>query len=196
MLVGNKGKLMTAGNPSRGAIAAGAVLGALMIPLWIAQVSNLSDLTGNDAAGNGLAQALAAGAILLLWALLAVLAVIAYAAGDMPAPGAIAAAVLIPAYGFAAIAALELLTHPGEPPYRWPLLVPALVPPLVVIYCFWALLPMARAAIPARLATALIWGAVLILCAAIVPMRAMRHAAIEQDVPRTALAAVASLKPS
>lgn len=172
---------MTPGKSSSGPVVAGAILSALMLPLWIVQLSLLSDLTGSDAAGNGLAQAFAAGAIILLWALLAVLASVAYLNGDMPAWAGVATAILIPASGFAAMAALELLTHPGEPPFRWPLVIPALVPPLVVIFCFWALVPLLRAAIPASLAAGFAWGVVLGLSAAILPMQAIRHAAIEQE---------------
>ena len=77
-------------------------------------------------------------------------------AGAMPKSAAIAAILLIPASGFAAMTALGLLAAAELSPHHLPILVPALVPPLVLAYCGWALVPAMRAAVPAGLAAGIV----------------------------------------
>ncbi len=163
--------------PSVG-IAAGLSIIALL--LWAIQLALLTDLTGSDAAGNALAQAYCAIAIILLWVLLAVLTLIAFFKGAMPTPAAIAALILVPVSGDAALSALELLRAPELAPYRWPIIIPVLAPPIVVAFTFWALLPGLHARIPARYAASIAWGTVLLLCVALVPLQKMRGAVGDQ----------------
>ena len=72
-------------SPASVGIAAGLSIIALL--LWALQLALLHDLTGSDAAGNALTQAYGAIAIILLWVLLAVLALMAFFKGAMPAAG-------------------------------------------------------------------------------------------------------------
>jgi hypothetical protein len=58
--------------------------------------------------------------------------------------------------------------------------IPAAIPPLVVAFCFWSLLPKLRAAIPAGIAAGTVWGGVLVLWLAIVPLMQMRQDAKDQ----------------
>jgi hypothetical protein len=95
---------------------------------------------------------------------------------------AFAALILIPASGIVAMTALGLLSHPDVTPFHWPIIIPALVPPLVVAFCFWALFPSMRAAIPAPLAAGFAWGAVLIVCVAVWPMTEMRRGAEDREI--------------
>ena len=161
-------------SPASVGVAAG--LSIIVLLLWALQLALLSDLSGSDAAGNALTQAYAAIAIILLWVLLAILALIAFFKGAMPAPAAIAALVLIPVSGSVALSALELLRAAELAPYRWPIIIPALVPPIVVAFCFWALLPGVQARVPAIYASVIAWGSVLLLCIALVPFQQMRGA--------------------
>ncbi|MGB9298086.1 MAG: hypothetical protein WCB52_17990, partial [Pseudolabrys sp.] len=108
--------------------------------------------------GNAYAQAFGAIEIIVLWLLLAVLAIIAWAKGDMPAWTVIAAAILVPVSGFVTMTALELLARPHIPPFLWPIAIPALVPPLVVAFCFWALLPSTHVRVPAVYAGGIAWA--------------------------------------
>lgn len=165
-------------SPASVGIAAGLSIIALL--LWALQLALLHDLTGSDAAGNALTQAYGAIAIILLWALLAVLALMAFFKGAMPAPAAIAALILIPVSGDAALSALELLRAPELAPHRWPIIIPALAPPIVVAFCFWALLPGIHARVPAIYAGVIAWGSVLLLCIALVPFQQMRGAVGDQ----------------
>ncbi len=112
--------------------------------------------------------------------MLAVIAIIAGVKGVMAWPAALAAAILIPASGFVTFEALELLSRPRLPPFLWPLVIPALVPPLIFAFCIWALFPSLRAAIPARLAGGIVWGATLVLCLSIIPLQQTRDRANEQ----------------
>ncbi len=160
---------------SPGAVGLSIALGLLALPFYALQLPTLADLASSDAAGNAYAQAYAAIEIIFVWSVLAALTLIASLKGDVPKPALAAAGVLVPASGFIAFEVLELLSRPSFPPYRWPLIIPALIPPLVVAYCFWALLPALRAKIPARIAGGVIWGAVLILCCTIVPFDQVRH---------------------
>ena len=99
----------------------------------------------------------------------------------MPKSVAIGALLLIPASGFAAMTALELLAMPELAPHRWPILIPGLVPPLVLAYCGWALIPAIRAAVPAGLAAGIVWGTTLLLCVAVVPFVRSRRVATDQE---------------
>jgi len=109
---------------------AGAALSVLALLVYAITLATLADLAGSDAAGNAYAQAFGAIEIILLWLLLAVLMMIAGVKGEMPVPAVIAAVVLVPASGFVAMEVLELLSRPYLPPFRWPLVIPALIPPL------------------------------------------------------------------
>jgi len=163
-----------------GVPVAGIVLTVPIALVWLVQVGGLDDLNSSDAAGNGLAQAFAAIAIVVLWVLLAVLTLVAGIKGRIACPSVVAAMLLIPASGIASLAALQLLIHPNIAPYRWPLVVPALVPPLIVAFCLWAMLPSLRARIGSGVAIASTWGAIFVLSVAIIPMWQMRGAAVVQ----------------
>ena len=163
--------------PSSGAIAASIAFSALALLLWVLQVTTLSDLSSSDAAGNGLAQAFAAIEIIILWVLLAILMIIAAVKGPMPVLAGLAAFVLVPASGIVALTALGLLEEPRVSPFLWPIIIPALAPPLVVAFCFWTIVPPLRAVIPAGIATGVVWGAMFVLCLAIAPMLYFRDIA-------------------
>jgi hypothetical protein len=178
--------MATAAKASPGAVAACSVLSAVSLLLWTLLLALLADLAGSDAAGNGLAQAFAAIATIVLWVLLAVLVLISWIKGQIPAPAALAAFILVPASGCAALMAMDLLSRPGVPPHLWPIIIPALVPPLIVAFCFWALVPPLRAVIPAGIAAGVVWGAVLVLGVSIVPMDHIRNLADEKQVAKLA----------
>lgn len=78
-------------------IAAG--LGVLILLVWALELTLLSDLSGSDAAGRGLAEGYAVIGLFILWLLLAVLAILAFIKGPMPGAAAIAALALIPVSG-------------------------------------------------------------------------------------------------
>ena len=178
--------MATVAKASSGAVAACIVLSAFSLLLWILLLPSLADLAGSDAAGNALAQAYTAIATIALWVLLALLVLIGWIKGEMPAPAALATLILVPASGFAALTAMDLLSRPGVPPHLWPIIVPAFIPPLIVSFCFWTLTPSLRAIIPAGFAACFVWGAVFILVASIVPMGHIRNLADEQEAARLA----------
>jgi hypothetical protein len=166
----------TAG-PSSKAIIAALVLSVLIVFVWAILISTSSSLGDSDPAGNGLAEAFAAFEVILLWLLLVAYLVLAGVNGVMPWPAGFAAAVLVPASGIAAMFALGLLADHLTPPFYWPIVTPALVPPIVVAFGFWTLLPQLRAAVPAWPAIGTAWGVVLLLCVAIWPLSQIREAA-------------------
>jgi hypothetical protein len=159
------------------AITVSLALSLLALLLWVVQLATLADLSGSDPAGNALAQAYAAVEIVVLWALLSVLMIIAVVGGAMSRPATLAAFILVPVSGLAAMTASGLLAKPDVSPYLWPITIPALVPPLVVAFCFWALIPSMRAAVPAGFAAGIVWGATLTLCVSVGPLVHMRNLA-------------------
>jgi len=186
--------------PAKHSSAAAAVciaLSVLALMFWLLSVATLTDLAGSDAAGNAYAQAYAAIELIILWALLAIIAVVAAINGSMRWIGGIAALILIPMSGLVSGEALEMLSHPLYPPYRWPIVIPALAPLLIIAFCLWSLLPSLRARLSAPLATGLAWGMMLILCASIVPLQQIRSAAYqkEADVQAQYDTALAKLAP-
>jgi len=169
--------------PARGvpvATAVGVGLAVLALMVYALMLATLSDLAGSDAAGNAYARAYGAIEIIVLWLLLALMTAIAALKGCMPWPAIVAAVVLIPASGFAAMSAEDLLARPEISPFLRPLIIPALVPPLIAAYSFWALLPRLRAAIAPRAAAGAIWGAILVLTLVILPMQERREVADDE----------------
>jgi hypothetical protein len=163
---------------SPGALIACGCLSLLALLLWLGQMSLLDNLTGSDAAGDGMAQGFAAVIIILLWLLLSAMVLLAIVMGRVPPMAAIAAVLLIIASGIAAGTALGLLTRPDLAPYKWPIVTPAAVPALVMLFCYWALIPGLRAAIPAWAAAGGVWGAVLLLSLAMIPLMQLRHSVV------------------
>jgi len=163
-----------------GAIIATICLSVLALLVWACQLALLNSLAGSDPAGNALGEAFSALAMIALWVLLGVLTIIGWINGRMPTAAVLAALILIPASGFASGGALDLLTRPGTSPFMWPIMIPAVVPPLVVAFCFWALIPSVRDALPAPMAGGFVWGATLLLCIAILPLQHLRRAADDQ----------------
>lgn len=170
----------TRDKPSPASVGIAAALSIIVLLLWAMQLALLTDLTGSDAAGNALTQAYAAIAVILLWVLLAALTLIAFFKGAMPTAAAIAALILIPVSGDVALSVLELLRAPELAPYRWPIIIPVLAPPIMVAFAFWALLPGIHARIPAIYAGSIAWGAIFLLCIALVPFEQMRGAVGDQ----------------
>ncbi|HYM03382.1 MAG TPA: hypothetical protein VET85_10575, partial [Stellaceae bacterium] len=165
------------------AIALGSVLSLLILLLWAIVLNSLPNLTGSDPAGNALTQGFTALSIFILWALLGGLAIVAFVKGTAPWVAALAALILIPLSGWASMAALDLLARPHLAPFYWPMIVPAGVPPLVVSFCWWTLLPIParHRSIPANTAAGIAWGAILILSLAILPMNRVRDQVYAQQ---------------
>jgi hypothetical protein len=126
-----------------------AIPAVLAVFLWAALIAILLNLHSSDPAGNGLAQVYAVVTVFALWALLLVIVVIAVAAG--PGPGWMkAGAVLLCLLSCAAaLAALELMSQRGSHRVNWPIVVAAIVPPLLIAYGAWAWIPSLHGSVPA-----------------------------------------------
>lgn len=160
---------------SPGAVIALVCLTALALLLWLAQMAMLPDQTGGDPAGTAIARGFVQLWVVALWLVLGAMALLAVVLGEMPNTARIAAIILVPVSCLVSLSAATLLTRPELSPYRWPLLGPAAVPPLVILFCYWALIPALRGWIPANAATAIIWGSVLVLDLALLPMTQLRQ---------------------
>jgi len=125
----------------------------------------LANLRYSNAAGNGLASALAVVYGLVLWVLLGALIAIAASQGRMPVWSGIAAMVLLPLSGAAAAIAVDLFKTEAS----WFSIVPMLVPPVIAAYAMWARLPQLHRALPPTVTSVVAWGAVLILTLAPLP---------------------------
>ena len=165
----------------RGVITAAICISLLTLLLWIAEVATLTSLGDSDAAGNGMAEAFAGFEIILLWGLLVVLLVVAGINDAMPWHTAVAAVILLPASGFAAMTALGLLADHNALPFMWPVVTSALVPPVVVAFAFWTLIPGMRGTISAGVAAGTAWGVTLLLCLCLWPMADIRHRAEQHE---------------
>jgi hypothetical protein len=86
--------------------------------------------------------------------------------GEMPRWAAILACVVHPLSGIGALVAIDMMSRHAV----WALLFPALLPPLVAFYAIWARFPRLHARLPARITSAVVWGAILILSIAPLPM--------------------------
>lgn len=167
------------GNVSRITLGLCVALSILVLILYVGVVSLLSDLAGSDPAGNAYSQAYAAIALIALWVLLAIVLTIALAKGAADWPVVTTAVILVPASAIASLFAMGLLTSPGQPPYLWPIVIPAGLPLLVLGFAFWTLLPGMHSILPAHIAVPTIWGTVFVLCLAVVPFNMMRDSTSE-----------------
>jgi hypothetical protein len=141
----------------------GAFLLLLTALLYAISLVNLLTMHGSDPAGNSLSQAYAVFIVIGLWVLLAVLSLIAgLKGGGMPKGAAVAAMVLLPASGAAAVAAIHLLSDRFYQS-RWPIVIPILAPVLIVAVAVWVYLPAWRQAVPAATAGPVIASALLVL---------------------------------
>jgi hypothetical protein len=129
--------------------------------LYVGVMASVGDLQRSDAAGRGLAIGYGAVFGLGLWLALAILVLLAYVGGAMPRWVAAAMAVLLPLAGIATVFAAALYAETGG----WPILVPALLPPIVALYALALRIPAFAA--PAQVNTIAV-GAVLVL--SVVPL--------------------------
>jgi hypothetical protein len=167
--------------PSNGATATSIVLSIIAGLLWVLSLATLASLGNSDAAGNGIGEAYAAIQIILLWSLLTIMTVIASVKGAAPKPALAAALVIVPASGFVAMAAADLLARAYLSPFLWPLVIPAAVPPLVVIWCFLALRGRTRLA---GLALGALPVVMVAVCLLIQPLSLMRKAVNDRETAR------------
>src|SRR3954447_20131519 len=166
---------------SSGALAGGIVLSGIVGVLWLLNLATLANLGNSDAAGNAIGEAYAAIQIIALWSLLTIMTIIASVKGVAPKPALAAALVIVPASGFVAMAAADLLARAHLSPHLWPLAIPAAIPPLVVTWCFLALHGRTRL-------TGMVLGAlpvvVLAVCLLIQPLSLMRRAVDQVETAR------------
>jgi hypothetical protein len=172
---------MAAAKVSRGAVSASIVLGVVVGLLWVLVVTGLASLGQSDAAGNAIGQAYAAVLIIALWSLLTIMTVIACAKGAASRLAKAAALVIVPVSGHVAMAAADLLARAHLPPFLWPIVIPAVVPPLAVIWCFLALLGGGRIS---GIAANVLPAAILAVCVLIQPLSNMRIAVDDVETAR------------
>lgn len=131
--------------------------------LWLGLVVTVATLNESDPAGNGLSQAYGVFMTIGLWVALALLLLVAGARGRLPAGVGLAAVMLVPLTGAATLAAIELLRHPASSVARWPIVIPALAPPLLMGWAAWALWPTLRGLVPVGVAGFGVGGLLLLI---------------------------------
>jgi hypothetical protein len=118
--------------------------------------------------------------IVLLWI---VLAILLFRRGGnsqkMPPQALVAAAILLPLSGVAAIYATDLYARYAG----WAIVVPASLPPLIALYAMWARLPALHAALLTNIINAAACGAILVLTIAPVPLSAVDASAYAAGEP-------------
>ena len=107
--------------------------------------------------------------ILLLWIVLAILLFLGGTGRKAPLQMRVAAAILLPLSGVAAIYATDLYARYAG----WAIVVPASLPPVIALYAMWMRLPALQAALPAKIVNAAIGGVILVLTIAPVPLSAV-----------------------
>jgi hypothetical protein len=117
--------------------------------------------------------------ILLLWIVLAILLFLGGKGQKMPPQARVAAAILLPLSGVAAFYATDLHQRYAG----WAIVVPALLPPLIALYAMWARLPVLHAALPAKIINAAVWGAILVLTIAPLPLSVIDASAFAAGEP-------------
>ena len=170
--------------PPVGVIAAAIVLSVVILLLWGLQLATVASLGRSDAAGNGLAEAYAAILMIVLWALLMVLTVLAAARGALPRRLVVAALVIVPVSGLVASATIGLLAQPNTAPFLWPVIIPALVPPLIVAWGLFALSAARLRPETSRVVAGVLLAAIVAVCVTIWPLSQMRKAVDDGQAAR------------
>jgi hypothetical protein len=153
---------MPAERPLRSPPIGAVVLALLSGLLYFAQLGILHDSRSSDAAGNAIGDAFLALFGIALWIVLAGLMLVAFKNGKMPAWAAIGALVLVPLSGYASFTAANLYAN-----YRgWAFIVPALVPPVIVLYALWIRISALVEALSETITSALAGCALVALIAA------------------------------
>jgi hypothetical protein len=132
--------------------------------LYVFMLSNGAAAPDLESIDQGIAAICALIGIVLLWIVLGVLLVLGCAGASVPGWAAIAAFLLHPLSGAAAVAALIMLSDGRNPPH-WPILVLIALPPLLALYAFWPRLPMLHGVRPAAAISVTVWGSILVLSA-------------------------------
>lgn len=162
--------------------------------LYVFMLSNGAAAPDLKSIDQGVAAIYALIGIVLLWIVLGVLLVLGCAGGSVPGWAAIAAFLLHPLSGAAAVAALIMLSNGRNPPH-WPIIALIALPPLLALYAFWARLPMLHGVRPAAAISVAVWGSIFVVSAGllgyvtIVDMQASRQAVIDRREYETRLAA-------
>jgi hypothetical protein len=141
----------------------GAVLLAVLAGLfYFAYLGGLHDSGHSDAAGNALTDAFLAIFGGALWIVLAAMILVAFKNGKMPSWAAIGALVLVPLSAYASFVSADLYAHQRG----WAFIVPALLPPVIVIYALWIRIPALVEALSETITSALAGCAIVVLIAA------------------------------
>jgi hypothetical protein len=106
----------------------------LAVLLYAAMMGNLSDAPHTDAAGRGLATAFAAIFAAVLFVVLAILLVVAAVQGQMSIAGTVGSVFVVPA----ALVAIWMASDAWADRDRSAIWVPALMPPMIVLYALHA----------------------------------------------------------
>src|SRR5258708_7548767 len=127
----------------------------------------LYDSGHSDAAGNSLADAFVALFAIALWIVLAGLMLVAFKNGRMPTWAAIGALVLLPLSGYASFTAASLYAQDHYAhDHGWAFIVPALAPPVIVLYALWIRIPALVEVLSETMTSALAGYAIVVLIAA------------------------------
>jgi hypothetical protein len=166
---------------SNGVIVASAFLGIVICLLWVFHLATVASLGHSDAAGNAIEEAYTAIQIIALWSLLTILTLLA---GLTAAPSRLALAAtigIVSASGFVAMTAANLLARSYLSPFFWPIVIPATIPPLAVIWCVLALVGRTRMF---GTAIGVFPVAIVAICLLILPLSLMRKAVDDLETAR------------
>ncbi|GLR89008.1 hypothetical protein [Bradyrhizobium iriomotense] len=174
---------MPAAEVSRGALIASIALGVVTGLLWLLLLDGAVDPGHSDPAGDALGRAYAAIMVNVLWSLLTIMTAIASLKGSAPRLAKASVLVIVPISGWVALTAMALLAQSDLPPFRWPIVILAAVPPLAVGWCFLVLLGRGRMS---RIASGALPVAILAVCLLIEPLSRMRNATEDAEDARRA----------
>jgi hypothetical protein len=143
----------------------------LLLLCWILMMVSISGWIGKTPVPGRetdrmMAQAYSAGLALLIWIFLAALLLIASSKSFLPSSLGLAAWIVIPLSGLAALVAIAVLYKPQF--LHWPVIIPAVAPILIAAYILYAALPSIQS-IPLEKAGFIVFAIVVAMSVSIVP---------------------------
>jgi hypothetical protein len=164
---------------------AGILLLLVSLVLYAAALGMIASMHTSDAAGNASTQGFAFLTTSALWIFLCALLIVAGVNSQLPRWAVVVEFILVPSCAASALASVNLLMDTFYKS-KWPVIVPALAPLLLMAFAIWALFPALRRSVPTVPANVFVWGSILLLSLLPWPAVVYRKSHLADDLERAA----------
>ncbi|HEY6248798.1 MAG TPA: hypothetical protein VI685_02490 [Candidatus Angelobacter sp.] len=153
----------------------------IALPLWMITIQGGLTQHDSDPAGNAMSRGFAALGSIVLWIVLVVLLLVAAARVDTPSWAGAVWFILPIAAGIAATSTIDFMGKVRG--LKWPIILPAVAPAIVLAYAGWCFFPTLQAKTGILRPSLIAWMAMVLLLP--IPLLARwRHALVQAAIPQ------------